>query len=269
MDAILAAARVENGPARSYLARFLFRGEDVFKPVAELSGGERSRLELAVLGVTPANLLLLDEPTNHLDIPAREALESFLRSSESTMLIVSARPAPARIGVRQPVGRGAGRGRGTRPDRGLRRRLPAWRAAVADGWTVAGELELQAHGSTAAAGATMGAARTVAARSRGRSPPESVATRAVRPEPLSKDAYRRQRAVVDADLTRLGLRKSQLELALGRPDTQTNYVELRRLASELADVDAALAQAEDLAGPRGARAAMTAPVRRDGRSASD
>ena len=115
--------RVEKGPARSYLARFLFRGEDVFKPVAELSGGERSRLELALLGITPANLLLLDEPTNHLDIPAREALETFLRSSESTMLIVSHDRRLLEIGLRQPVGRRAGRGHGTRPDRGLRRRL--------------------------------------------------------------------------------------------------------------------------------------------------
>nr|MDQ3554612.1 ATP-binding cassette domain-containing protein [Chloroflexota bacterium] len=89
LDAMLGAARVDMGPARSYLARFLFRGEDVFKPVSELSGGERSRLELALLGVTAANLLLLDEPTNHLDIPAREALESFLRGSEATLLIVS------------------------------------------------------------------------------------------------------------------------------------------------------------------------------------
>ena len=89
LDAILSAAHVEMGPARSYLARFLFRGEDVLKPVSELSGGERSRLELAVLGVTPANLLLLDEPTNHLDIPAREALESFLRDAPATLIVVS------------------------------------------------------------------------------------------------------------------------------------------------------------------------------------
>ncbi|MBA2570241.1 MAG: ABC-F family ATP-binding cassette domain-containing protein, partial [Chloroflexi bacterium] len=89
LDVMLDAARVDTGPARSYLARFLFRGEDVLKPVSELSGGERSRLELALLGVTAANLLLLDEPTNHLDIPAREALESFLRGSPATMLIVS------------------------------------------------------------------------------------------------------------------------------------------------------------------------------------
>ena len=66
-----------------------------------------------------------------------------------------------------------------------------------------------------------------------------------RPAPLSKDAYRRRRQVVEDDLTRLGLRKSQLELALGDPNVQANFVELRRVTSELADVNAALAQAED------------------------
>jgi hypothetical protein len=67
----------------------------------------------------------------------------------------------------------------------------------------------------------------------------------VRLPPLSKDAYRRQIQRVEEDLTRLGLRKSQLELALGDGTVQANFVELRRLSSELADVDAALAQAED------------------------
>ena len=62
---------------------------------------------------------------------------------------------------------------------------------------------------------------------------------------LSKDAYRRQSRSVEDDLTRLGLRKGQLELALGDRNVQSNYVELRRLTSELADVDTALAQAED------------------------
>ena len=54
-----------------------------------LSGGERSRLELALLGIQPSNLLLLDEPTNHLDIPAREAIEAFMAGSPATLLVVS------------------------------------------------------------------------------------------------------------------------------------------------------------------------------------
>jgi ATP-binding cassette subfamily F protein 3 len=61
LDALLAAIPITAGEARAYLARFLFRGEDVFKEVRSLSGGERSRLELALLGILPSNLLLLDE----------------------------------------------------------------------------------------------------------------------------------------------------------------------------------------------------------------
>ena len=63
--------------------------------------------------------------------------------------------------------------------------------------------------------------------------------------PLSKDAYRRERERVEADLARLGERKAELEAGLGSPDVQANFVELRRLGSELADVDGALSQAED------------------------
>jgi len=256
LDALVDSAPVESGEARSYLARFLFRGDDAFKPVAELSGGERSRLELAVLGVSAANLLLLDEPTNHLDIPAREALEAFLRHASATLLIVShdrrlLESVCQKLWVVE-AGRGGQPGWIVPFDGGWR----AWRAAVAEGWTAAGELELQARrldgvqpvpGAAHAAGAahTPGAARGSANPPRAAFSPVTLAARAARREPLSKDAYRRQRAVVDADLTRLGLRKSQLELALGRPDTQANFVELRRVASELADVDTALAQAED------------------------
>ncbi len=77
------------GPARELLARYLFRGDDVFKPVRALSGGERSRLALAILSLQKANFLLLDEPTNHLDIPAQEALEEALQHYEGTVLLVS------------------------------------------------------------------------------------------------------------------------------------------------------------------------------------
>ena len=74
---------------RNYLARFLFTGEDVFKPVAVLSGGERGRLALAKLALSNANLLLLDEPTNHLDIPSQEILQDILAEYQGTILLVS------------------------------------------------------------------------------------------------------------------------------------------------------------------------------------
>ena len=74
---------------RNYLARFLFYGEDVFKPVAVLSGGERGRLALAKLSLSNANLLLLDEPTNHLDIPSQEILQDVLAEYQGTILLVS------------------------------------------------------------------------------------------------------------------------------------------------------------------------------------
>jgi ATP-binding cassette subfamily F protein 3 len=74
---------------RSYLARFLFGGDDVFKKVVVLSGGERGRLALAKLSLTQANLLLLDEPTNHLDIPSQEILQEVLADYQGTILLVS------------------------------------------------------------------------------------------------------------------------------------------------------------------------------------
>src|SRR5207249_10811174 len=130
LDALIEAIPVTPGEARSFLARFLFRGDDVLKEVRLLSGGERSRLELALLGILPSNLLLLDEPTNHLDIPAREAIETFLRETPATLLVVShdrclletvcQRLWVVDDGLAVPFAGG----------------WKEWRAAVADGWTI-------------------------------------------------------------------------------------------------------------------------------------
>ena len=75
--------------ARSLLGQFLFSGEEAFKKLEQLSGGERSRVALAHLAQLGGNVLLLDEPTNHLDIPARETLERVLLAYPGTVLMVS------------------------------------------------------------------------------------------------------------------------------------------------------------------------------------
>jgi ATP-binding cassette subfamily F protein 3 len=89
LDELIRHKPMEADQARSYLAPYLFRGDDVFKPVSALSGGERARLALAILSLDGANFLLLDEPTNHLDIPAREALQEVLENYSGTILLVS------------------------------------------------------------------------------------------------------------------------------------------------------------------------------------
>jgi ATP-binding cassette subfamily F protein 3 len=254
LDALLELIPVTPGEGRAYLARFLFRGDDVFKEVRLLSGGERSRLELALLGITPSNLMLLDEPTNHLDVLAREAIEAFLAESPATILVVShdrrfletlcERLWVVDASLVAPF------------DGGYR----AWRDAVAGGWTVAEAVERERVRLHPGARPTDGRQRTAAA---ARQPAPAVATRdfdgvaaggrrsrqgpvlATRGPKLSKDAYRRQREVIDAELTRLGLRKNHLELAVGDPAVRANFVELRRISSELADVESALAVAED------------------------
>jgi ATP-binding cassette subfamily F protein 3 len=233
---------LDEGPARSYLARFLFRGDDVFKTDDVLSGGERSRLELALVGLLAANLLLLDEPTNHLDIPAREALESFLRSAPGTVMVVSHDRrlldavctelwvvSEGKPGATATVTRFVGG-------------FGQWRAAVAAGWTPEQARAAKDPAGTKAVVAAPPKATNGTGTGNGNG--GRAAGKSALPK-LSKDAYRRRRQVVEDDLTRLGLRKSQLELQLSDPRVQSNFVELRRVTSELADVDAALAQAED------------------------
>ena len=78
-----------NTEIRNTLAAFLFTGEDVFKKISALSGGERGRVSLAKLMLSEANFLILDEPTNHLDITSKEILETALNAYEGTVLYVS------------------------------------------------------------------------------------------------------------------------------------------------------------------------------------
>jgi ATP-binding cassette subfamily F protein 3 len=89
IDELLTVRSLPISEARHYLASFLFTGDDVFRPVKTLSGGERGRLALAKLALDGANFLLLDEPTNHLDIPSQEILQDVLDAFGGTILLVS------------------------------------------------------------------------------------------------------------------------------------------------------------------------------------
>jgi ATP-binding cassette subfamily F protein 3 len=89
LESLLHAKHMPTSQARGMLGRYLFSGDDVFKMVGDLSGGEQSRLALARLTLAAPNVLLLDEPTNHLDIPSQEVLQQTLAEFEGTILLVT------------------------------------------------------------------------------------------------------------------------------------------------------------------------------------
>jgi len=89
IDEIMIAKPMTPAQARNFLGPFLFQGDDVFRPIETLSGGERGRVALAKLALSGANLLLLDEPTNHLDIDSQEVLQNVLAGFDGTILLVS------------------------------------------------------------------------------------------------------------------------------------------------------------------------------------
>src|SRR5579884_2617097 len=89
LENMLDVAEMSPTEARTHLGRFLFTGDDVFRPTHLLSGGEKNKLVLAQLTYLRPNLLILDEPTNHLDLDSREALASMLREYNGTLLLIS------------------------------------------------------------------------------------------------------------------------------------------------------------------------------------
>jgi ATP-binding cassette subfamily F protein 3 len=186
----------------------------------------------------PANLLLLDEPTNHLDIDACESLERFLLDGERTLLVVSHdRRLLERICTSLWV---VEDGVVAAFDGGY----TAWREAVASGWTTRSADALVA-GRLGAPGALTSHASVATKAQPKAAAPVAKKSAAPKPERLSKEQARRRRSAIEADLERHGLRKGHLELAMLDPNVIASYTELAKVASELADVTAALQQAEE------------------------
>lgn len=89
LETVMSRCDLNPGPARNLLGQFLITGDDVFRPIKTLSGGERNKLALALLVHESPNLLVLDEPTNHLDLDSREALGRMLADYKGTLILVS------------------------------------------------------------------------------------------------------------------------------------------------------------------------------------
>ena len=201
--------------ARNYLARYLFRGDDVFSQVGTLSGGERARLALAILVLEQANFLLLDEPTNHLDIASQEILQSALEAFDGTILLVTH--------DRYLVDRLASQIWELKEDEAGRSRLEVFRGPYQE--------FLAARAGKAAAEPSP----TVAA--------PAANGEAAAPPRLSKNEQRRRAetvAGVERGITETEAALAALGEALQRAAAAQDYPELQRLTAEYAAAEARL-----------------------------
>ncbi|GAC1697742.1 MAG: ABC-F family ATP-binding cassette domain-containing protein [Candidatus Limnocylindrales bacterium] len=253
LDALRSTTGLGEQDARGVLARFLFRGDDVFRSVGVLSGGERSRLALARLSVQEANLLVLDEPTNHLDLAAREALERVLTDFGGSMLVVSH--------DRYFIDKLASQIWDVR-DAGLKRYEGGWTVflrareegrALPDPVVVLGGDAARAGtpGSDARAQASGAAFRPPRAVVPKREPPPTSRNTAPDAENGSRGRNGRRTAsavrrvdplrALEARIASMELQLTQMSKKLADIALQGNYLETRRLGAEHAELETALA----------------------------
>jgi ATP-binding cassette subfamily F protein 3 len=191
------------GDMRGYLGRFLFSGDEVLQRVGSLSGGEKSRVALAKLLLSPANLLILDEPTNHLDIPAREALERALSGYTGTLLVVS----HDRYFLDQII-----------------TRLLYMRDGTCDAYP-GNYSAYQAHLATQAASPSPAPSRATS-----KPPPRRDEARRSRP------ARRRKLSTIEADISRLEAELSALQAAVEAHQDGTDWQRLVELTTQQGEV---------------------------------
>jgi len=211
LETILDAGELTTSQARNLLGRYRFSGDDVFKHVGDLSGGEQARVALAVLALQGANVLILDEPTNHLDIPSQEVLQEVLADFGGTLLIVT-------------------------HDRYLIRRLATCVWAIGDGqlWEFRGGYD-EYH--------AWGAER----RQQRRAPQETrFNTEQERAREARKAAEQeavrqaRRQAELEQTIHQLEMRRAQLEAQLALASEQQEVERVRQLGAEYSQVETEL-----------------------------
>lgn len=194
------------GESRAQLAKFLFTGDDVFKPVSALSGGERAKLAMALMVLTPVNLLILDEPTNHLDVFSCDALTDSLNRFEGTLLVVSHDRALLDAVTTKTLAL-EGNGKVTLFDGPYSKYREATRPAVA--------------APTKTVSGTNGSRSTPV-------PPASAAANGISSHALSKERQRAMKrvAAIEAEVETLEARLAEIEAALAAPSSADEAITL-------------------------------------------
>ena len=220
---------------RNLLGAFLFRGDDVEKPVRVLSGGERSRLALLTMLLKPANLLILDEPTNHLDLTSKDVLLEALKSFQGTVLFVSH--------DRGFIEELADRVLELEPDESARWYVGNYDYYLQKKALLAEERAAEAAGTGAAGAASGGrgpqaavAAPVAAAQAAGAATALSYEEEKARKARLRKLAKREEEIL--ARLESLGAQKAACEREMGLPANYSDGARMRRLQASVEELEA-------------------------------
>jgi ATP-binding cassette subfamily F protein 3 len=211
LDTILDTREMKISQARDLLGRYRFSGDDAFKRVGDLSGGEQARVALAVLALQGANVLILDEPTNHLDIPSQEVLQEVLSSFGGTLLLVT-------------------------HDRYLIRPLATHIWAIEDEklWAIKGGYE--AYREWMAQRLQQGETSTATQAKTGRESEREA--RKVKEREAARQA--RRHVELEEQISQLERRRTQLEAQLAVASEQQEVERVRELGAEYAGVEAEL-----------------------------
>jgi ATP-binding cassette subfamily F protein 3 len=214
IETVLDAREMTAGEARNLLGRYRFSGDDVFKHVGALSGGEQARVALAVLTLQGANVLVLDEPTNHLDIPSQEVLQEALAAFDGTLLIVT-------------------------HDRYLIRQLATLVWAIEDGQLWAFKEGYEAYQAWREQRRQEKRAQRMASRERTEQEREREALKAVQREETRRA---RRQAELEETIHELEARQAQLESQLAEASAQQQVERVAQLGAEYNQVEAELGE---------------------------